>query len=188
MAQRRILQIEDPDDKRILKTRAHPIKQFTPALRALAADMFETMHAANGVGLAAPQIGISQRIAVIWIPAEEEEHPDGTIVEVAPEQNYVLINPEIIKHSDKEEIGQEGCLSLPGRYGDVPRASWVTVDYTDLNGKRQRIRKANGLLGRALQHEIDHLDGVLFTERMRDLSTLKDHRSQLPNEVEEPIV
>ena len=184
MAVRRILQIEDPDDKRVLKNRAHAIKQFTPALQALAADMFETMHAANGVGLAAPQIGISQRIAVIWIPPAEEEQPDGTVVEIEPEQNYVLINPEVVKRSDKEEIAQEGCLSLPGRYGDVPRASWVTVDYLDLEGKRQRIRKADGLLGRALQHEIDHLDGVLFTERMRDLSTLKDLREDADQPVE----
>ena len=176
MAVRRILQIEDPDEKKILKTRCHPIKNFTPALKQLAADMFETMHAASGVGLAAPQIGITQRIAVVWIPAEEEERPDGTIVEIAPEQSYVLINPEIVKRSDKEENGQEGCLSLPGRYGEVPRAIWVTVDYLDLDGKRRRIRKASGLLGRALQHELDHLDGVLFTERMRDRSTLKDVR------------
>jgi len=187
MALRRILQIEDLEDKRILKTHCHPIKNFTPALRALAADMFETMHAANGVGLAAPQIGITQRMTVIWIPAEVEERPDGSTVELEPEQNYVLINPEVVKISDKEEFGQEGCLSLPGRYGDVPRAAWVTVDYQDLDGKRQRIRKAGGLLGRALQHEIDHLDGVLFTERMRDLSTLKDLRSESPN-VEEPAI
>lgn len=185
MAMRRILQIEDPEDKRVLKTRAHPIKNFTPALRTLAADMFATMHAASGVGLAGPQIGITQRIVVIWIPAEVEEHPDGTTVEVEPEQNYVLINPEIVKASDKEEIGQEGCLSLPGRYGDVPRAVWVTVDYQDLDGKRRRIRKANGLLGRALQHELDHLDGVLFTERMRDLSTLKDLREE--QSADEPV-
>src|SRR4051794_4219595 len=102
MAVRHILQIEDPDEKRILKTRCHAIKSFTPALRALAADMFETMHAASGVGLAAPQIGITQRIAVIWIPAEVEEREDGTTVELEPEQNYVLINPEIVKSSPKE--------------------------------------------------------------------------------------
>ena len=180
MAVRRILQIEDPEDKKILKTRCHQVKAIPPGLRALAADMFETMHAANGVGLAAPQIGITQRITVIWIPSEVEERPDGTMVEVAPEENYVLINPEIVKFGGGEEIGQEGCLSLPGWYGDVPRHTWVTVDYTDLDGKRQRIRKAAGLLGRALQHEIDHLDGVLFTERIRDLSTLKDYRKEDP--------
>jgi peptide deformylase len=178
MSVRRILQIDNPDEKRVLKTRCHPIKAITPALKQLAADMFETMHAANGVGLAGPQIGITQRIVVIWIPPEVEEHDDGTQVEVAPEQSYVLINPQIVKSSDKEVVGQEGCLSLPGWYGEVPRATWVTVEYQDLDGKYRRIRKANGLLGRALQHEIDHLDGVLFTERIRDLSTLKDYRKE----------
>ncbi len=178
MALRRILQIEDPGDKKILKTRCHPIKTITPALRQLAADMFETMHAANGVGLAAPQVGITQRIAVVWIPPEIEERPDGTKVEVAPEESHVLINPQIVKASANEDLGQEGCLSLPGWYGDVPRPSWVTVEYQDLDGKHRRIRKVGGLLGRVLQHEIDHLDGVLFTERIRDLSTLKDLRSE----------
>jgi peptide deformylase len=186
MALRRILQINDPDDLKILKTRCHPAKLPNPALKQLVADMFETMHAANGVGLAAPQIGITQRITVITIPAEVEEREDGTLVELAPEQNYVLINPEIVKSGSSEVIGQEGCLSLPGWYGEVPRANWVTVDYQDLSGKRQRIRKASGLLARALQHEIDHLDGVLFTERMRDLTTLKDYSAEAPN-VEEPV-
>ena len=185
MAVRRILQIENPDDKKILKTRCHPIKTFSPALKQLAADMFETMHAANGVGLAAPQIGITQRIAVIWIPPEIEEREDGTRVEVAPEESFVLINPQIVKTGAGEDIGQEGCLSLPGWYGDVPRHSWVTVEYQDLDGKYRRIRKAGDLLGRALQHEIDHLDGVLFTERMRDLSTLKDLRTESANAVEQ---
>src|SRR6266487_6677105 len=103
MALRRILQIEDLEDKRILKTHCHPIKNFTPALRALAADMFETMHAANGVGLAAPQIGITQRMTVIWVPAEVEERPDGTRIEVAPEESFVLINPQIVKAGAGEE-------------------------------------------------------------------------------------
>jgi peptide deformylase len=181
MALRRILQIEDPEDKKILKTRCYSVKLPNPALRQLAADMFETMHAANGVGLAAPQIGITQRLIVITIPPEVEEREDGTLVEVGQEQNYVLINPEIAKLGSGEMLGPEGCLSLPGWYGEVPRAPWVTVDYLDLNGKRQRIRKATGLLARALQHEIDHLDGVLFTERIRDLSTLKDYRNQPEN-------
>ena len=146
MAVRRILQIENPDDKKILKTRCHPIKTFSPALKQLAAEMFETMHAANGVGLAAPQIGITQRIAVIWIPPEVEEREDGTRIEVAPEESFVLINPQIIKVGAGEDIGQEGCLSLPGWYGDVPRHSWVTVEYQDLDGKHRRIRKAGVLL------------------------------------------
>ncbi|MFO7168203.1 MAG: peptide deformylase [Chloroflexota bacterium] len=187
MAIRRILRIDDPEDQKILKTRGHPVRLPNPALRQLIADMFETMHAVNGVGLAAPQIGLSQRLAVISIPPTVEEREDGTLVEVAPGEDYVLINPEIVKASDQEVIGQEGCLSLPGWYGDVPRASWVTVEYQDLDGRRHRIRRASGLLGRALQHEIDHLDGILFTERIRDLSTLRDYRSQPADELGERV-
>ena len=135
MAARRILQIENPDDKKILKTRCHPIKTFSPALKQLAADMFETMHAANGVGLAAPQIGITQRIAVIWIPPEVEEREDGTRVEVAPEESFVLIDPQIVKVGAGEDIGQEGCLSMPGWYGDVPRHTWV---HSRISGSRRQ--------------------------------------------------
>jgi peptide deformylase len=175
MALRRILRIDNPEEHKILKTRCRPVQLPNPALKQLIADMFETMHAANGVGLAAPQIGITQRLTVICIPPEVEEREDGTVVEVSPEEHYVLINPEIVKLSSEEIIRHEGCLSLPGWYGDVPRAAWVTVDYQDLNGKRRRLRKVGGLLGWAIQHEVDHLDGILFTERIRDLSTLKDY-------------
>ena len=178
MAVRRILRIDNPDDQKILKSRAHAVKLPNAALRQLIADMFETMHSVNGVGLAAPQIGISQRLAVITIPPVVEEHEDGTLVEVEPAQDYVLINPEIVKASDQEVTGQEGCLSLPGWYAEVPRAAWVTVDIQDLDGRKHRIRRATGLLARALQHEIDHLDGVLFTERIRDMSTFRDYRNE----------
>ena len=184
MPTRRIFRIDNEEDKVVLKTRTRSIKLPNPALKQLAKDMLETMHAANGVGLAAPQIGLSHRIAVVYIPPEVEEHEDGTTTEKTPEQVYVLINPEIVKASDEEEVGLEGCLSLPGWYGDVPRASWVTVDYQGLDGKRHRIRRADGLLGRALQHEIDHLDGILFTERIRDLSTLKDYAQEKVAETE----
>jgi peptide deformylase len=143
-------------------------------LKALIADMLETMHAANGVGLAAPQIGIPIRLCVVGIPAEIEELEDGTEVEVAPAQEYVLINPKIVKTSGDELMRDEGCLSLPGWYGEVPRHSWVTVEYQELNGKQRRLRKADGLLGWVIQHEVDHLNGVLFTERIRDISTLRD--------------
>lgn len=178
MAIRRILHIEHPEDKKILKSKARPVQLPNPGLKQLVADMFETMHQANGVGLAAPQIGLSQRLAVIYIPPEIEEREDGTQIEVAPEQHYVIINPEIIKRGEQEETDLEGCLSLPGWYGEVPRANWVTVEYTALDGKRYRLRKVDGLLARALQHEIDHLDGIFFTERMKDLSTLKDHSKE----------
>jgi peptide deformylase len=92
---------------------------------------------------------------------------------VTPAQHYTLVNPEIAKLSPIEETILDGCLSLPWWHGAVARAIWVTVDYYDLDGRPQRIRKATGLLAWALQHEIDHLNGVLFTEHIRDLSTLK---------------
>jgi peptide deformylase len=174
MSVRRILRIDNPEDKKILKTNCRPIKLPNRELKQLIADMLETMHEATGVGLAAPQVGLPIRLTVIWIPPVYEQQEDGTEVETAPAEEYVLINPKIVKMSNEEVIRQEGCLSLPGWYGDVPRATWVTVEYQDLNGKMRRIRKADGLLGWAIQHEVDHLNGILFTERIRDLSTLRD--------------
>jgi peptide deformylase len=179
MALRRILRIDNPDDKKILTTHCHPVRLPNPALKQLVADMFETMHAASGVGLAAPQIASRSAWRSFQSRRWSKSAPMVQRSKWRPEQNFVLINPEIIKASDQEDVGLEGCLSLPGWYGEVPRAAWVTVEYTDLNGRRQRIRRATGLLGRALQHEIDHLDGILFTERIRDLSTLKDYSEEM---------
>jgi peptide deformylase len=183
MALRRILRIDNAEDKKILKTKCRPIKLPQTGLKRIVADMFETMQDAEGVGLAAPQIGLAICLTVIEIPPLFEKQDDGTEVEVEPAEQHVLINPRIVKMSDQEIIRQEGCLSLPGWYGDVPRASWVTVEYQDLNGKQRRLRKAAGLLGWAIQHEVDHLNGVLFTERIRDLSTLRDHSKE-----EEPAI
>lgn len=174
MALRRILRIDDPEDKKILKLHCRPVKLPDRAMKQLVADLFETMHAANGVGLAAPQVGIPIQLCVIEIPPEIEEREDGTEVEVAPAEQYVLFNPRIVKTSGDEVMRDEGCLSLPGWYGQVPRHSWVTVEFQDITGKARRLRKADGLLGWAIQHEVDHLSGVLFTERIRDLSTLRD--------------
>ncbi|GIV96219.1 MAG: hypothetical protein KatS3mg057_0876 [Herpetosiphonaceae bacterium] len=139
------------------------------------------MRAANGVGLAAPQIGVLRRIVVIEEPAEVEELEDGTVRELRPAQLYVMVNPEIVKASEEKIDLLEGCLSLPGRYGEVPRHAWVTIKYQDLNGKEHRIRHADAQsyrVGHIAQHEIDHLDGVLFTERVVDLSTLRDYRQE----------
>jgi peptide deformylase len=180
MTTRRILHIDDPEDKKILQTKTRPVALPNPALKKIIDDMFETMAEANGVGLAAPQIGISQRFCVIEVPAEVEELEDGTEVELVPAQRYAFFNPRIVKFAREEIMRTEGCLSLPGWYAEVPRAAWVTVEYQDITGKQHRIRRAAGMLGWALQHEIDHLDGVLFTERIRDLGTLKDYRNQPP--------
>lgn len=174
MAIRRILRIDSTEDKKTLKLNSRPVKLPDRNLRQLVADMFETMHASNGVGLAAPQIGLPIQLCVIEVPPEYEEQEDGSEIEVAPAEQYVLINPKIVKTSGDEVMRDEGCLSLPGWYGMVPRHSWVTVEYQDLTGKPRRLRKADGLLGWAIQHEVDHLHGVLFTELIRDLSTLRD--------------
>lgn len=176
MAPYRILRIDNLDDNKVLKSHSRPVKVPNLQLRSLVDDMIATMHAANGVGLAAVQIGVLQRIVVIFISAED----DDTTVDASPNetagQTYVLINPEIIKASPDMETILDGCLSLPEWYGEVSRSTWVTVEYQDLHGKRHRIRKAEGLLSHALQHEIDHLNGILYTERIVDISTLKRYR------------
>jgi peptide deformylase len=143
------------DGHPVLRRKARAVRRFGPPLQQLVDDMFETLRAANGVGLAAPQVGVSERVVVIEIePAPED--PDDTGTSVA------LINPEIVR-SRGEEIGPEGCLSVPGFYGDVNRGAEVTVKALDLRGKEFRL-KGQGLLARALQHEIDHLNGVLFVD------------------------
>lgn len=122
-------------------------------MQKLIDDMFETMYYAHGVGLAAPQIGKSIRLAVIGIPPEEEE---GEVKE------YVLVNPEIIK-KEGERVLEEGCLSVPGYRGEIKRAVTVTMKALDRNGKAYRM-KADGLLAEAIEHEIGHLNGELYID------------------------
>jgi peptide deformylase len=141
-----ILDIRKAGDP-VLKQKAAPVEKVTKKIKELIESMAETMYAADGVGLAAPQIGVSQRIIVINVG-------DGLIG---------LVNPVIVEQEGLE-CAAEGCLSIPGVFGDVERASRVTVEALDRNGKPVRIM-ADRLLARALQHEIDHLEGVLFIER-----------------------
>jgi len=133
----------------VLREKALPIEEVTPEILNLIKDMTETMYADSGVGLAAPQVGVSKRI--ILVDGEE----DGLIV---------LINPIIIK-SEGEVEAEEGCLSVPGIYSQVKRSSKVTVKALNENGDPFEITK-EGLTARALQHEIDHLDGILFIDRI----------------------
>lgn len=136
----------------ILKQKAKRVSRIDSSIRKLAADMIETMHAAPGrVGLAAPQVGIPLRLMVIGIP----EDPD-----------IVLVNPVIVKKKG-ERLLDEGCLSVPGFYGDVKRAESVTVRGRDLDDKEVRI-KADGLLAQAIEHEVDHLDGRLYLDHLED--------------------
>jgi peptide deformylase len=152
----------DPDP--ILREKAKRIKTFDAELRRLVADMFETMHANNGVGLAAPQIGLPIRVLVAEYTPDKKAREAGFKV--------ALCNPEIVKTSEEMVSDYEGCLSIPGWIGEVPRHVWVVVKGQTPEGKEVRIR-AHNYLARVLQHEIDHLDGILFTDRIVDIKTLQ---------------
>ncbi|MGN1058046.1 MAG: peptide deformylase [Candidatus Avelusimicrobium sp.] len=140
----------------ILRQKLKPVdfETIKPILPKLLQDMEETCLAVRGVGLAANQIGLDYRLAVILIPESDEEN--------APLKRYVIINPEILSMRG-EKLEEEGCLSLPGLWAEVKRATDVTLKYTDENGKEQ-VKRARGLLAKAFQHEVDHLDGKLFID------------------------
>ena len=146
-----------------LRQKATKIRSVDASLRRLAADMHETMLAAPGVGFAAPQVGVSRRLIVVHVPDNYEQEGD-------PATTLTLINPEIVKAVGRQ-VGPEGCLSIPGWVGEVPRADAITVKAMDLDNRSVRL-KARGIVSRVLQHEIDHLDGILFVDRVEDKSTL----------------
>lgn len=139
----------------VLRRRAKPLGKVTRDVQRLLEDMLATMHAAHGLGLAAPQIGESVRALVAQVQ----------------ERIVYLVNPEIVSAGD-EATATEACLSIPGVVGDVPRAATVTVKGKNRRGRRITV-VAEGLLARVLQHEIDHLDGILFLDRVRDQSTIR---------------
>ncbi|MBP5313610.1 MAG: peptide deformylase [Eggerthellaceae bacterium] len=136
----------------ILSKVASPCVVGDPSLRKLAKGMADLMYRANGVGIAAPQVGVSKRLIVVDCDLESEE-----------QNPIVLVNPEIILTKGEEEIDDEGCLSVPGISVPIKRKPWVKVNYFDLDGRLQTI-ESDGLLGRCLQHEIDHLNGVTLIE------------------------
>lgn len=149
----------------LLQGRAREVADPTdPALLALVADMHETMEAAHGIGLAAPQVAVPLRLVIFSVPAARTA--DG--VGVPP---TVLVNPELIPLSPATEDGYEGCLSLPGLTGVVPRWSHLAYRGVGLDG-RPIEREAHGFHARVVQHECDHLDGILYPMRMRDAATL----------------
>ena len=163
-----ILKIVSPNDPNsaVLRLPTARVRVFDPALRRLLDDMAETMRDAAGVGLAAPQVGQAIRASVVEYP-EDEERPEESM------RRYELINPEIIR-SRGAESAQEGCLSLPGIAADVERATYVLVRAQDRYGKEFRI-KAYGWLARIFQHEIDHLHGVLMTDKADQLYRLQEN-------------
>jgi len=158
-----ILTVDKPEQLKILRSKSRNVQGVTPKLASLAQRMLETMRVANGVGLAAPQVGVLQRFFVVELPEDEENN--------LPAETYILFNPEIVKGRG-EQIGTEGCLSIPGYIGEVARQEQITVKGLDERGRPVRF-KAKGYLARVFQHEIDHLDGVLFTDRLTDPDTFR---------------
>ncbi len=154
MALLEIVTVDENDP--VLRRHAEPVRKFTPKVRRLVRNMIETMQDAPGVGLAAPQVGVSQRIIVIDAPEEEGEPLSG--------KPLALINPEILEFSEEKEEGMEGCLSVPGCVGEVVRPAAIRVRARNEWGKPLQF-EAGGFVARVIQHETDHLEGVLFIDR-----------------------
>lgn len=150
MAIRPIIIAPDP----VLKTKAKPVESVDGSIATLMDDMLETMYKAPGIGLAAPQIGILKRVIVVDV-AEKEEKP----------QPLAMANPEILWQSDEKSVHNEGCLSLPDHYADVTRPKQVRLRYLDRDGEVREL-DADNLLATCIQHEIDHLNGVLFIDHL----------------------
>ena len=150
---RKILTEPDP----ILRKKCEPLEKVDEETKKLMDDMLETMYAAPGIGLAAIQIGILKRLVVIDISKEEEK-----------KKPIFLINPQIINQSKNTSVYEEGCLSLPGQFAEIERPAECTIKYIDYNGKEKEL-KSDGLLATCIQHEVDHLNGILFIDYLSKL-------------------
>ena len=155
MTTRKILIEPDP----ILRKKCEPLEQVNNETRKLMKDMLETMYKAPGIGLAAVQIGILKRIVVIDISKEKEGEKKNPLF---------LVNPEITHRSEKTSVYEEGCLSLPGQYAEIERPAECRLKYVDYNGKAKEL-KVDGLLATCIQHEVDHLNGILFIDYLSKL-------------------
>lgn len=162
MAVRPIVTVPHP----VLRRKAQPVRDFGPELQQLIDDMIETMRAAPGVGLAAPQVNVPLRVIVVEFGDEEDES--------VPPRLWAVVNPEIVRVSRETEMGTEGCLSIPGILGDVERAYAITVRGQNRHGQPVKY-KLRGWVARIFQHEIDHLNGVLFTDRARRVWRLEEN-------------
>jgi peptide deformylase len=156
-----------PDPK--LREVSEPVKEFGPELKKLSQDMIETMYDANGIGLAAPQVGELKRMIVIDTRPKDEggrryKYDEMSELEQAVQQPLILINPEIVKGEGKTTF-DEGCLSIPGYYETVERFDYIEMKAFDINGK-EFIVKTDGLLAICMQHELDHLEGTLFVDHL----------------------
>lgn len=182
---RKIVRYPDP----VLRAKCRSVTEITPEIRALAADMLETMREANGVGLAAPQIAVDVQLAVIDVSHSPDSITfmkiNGEKVDMVQHMPVVIINPQLELGSAKE-ISEEGCLSFPRLRGDIRRSSQIKVSYTNLDGNTVTV-ESDGLLARAFQHEIDHLNGILFIDRLNAVAkvSIKRKLARLMEEWEE---
>jgi peptide deformylase len=160
---------------KVLNRKAQKVTDFGKDLQTLIDDMVETMREAPGVGLAAPQVNVLQRVIAVEFGDEEDEE--------VPPKLYTIVNPEVARASEETLMGIEGCLSIPELVGEVERSVSVTVKGQNRRGQKMKI-KASGWLARILQHEIDHLNGVLFTDRTETIYRIED----LMEEDEEGLV
>ncbi len=160
MALRQIVTLPEP----VLRRKAKPVTKFDKDLQTLVDDMIETMREAPGVGLAAPQVNVSDQLIVVeYSEDDDDEEEDTEEKPPKPKKLYVMINPEIIKTSEEKVMGVEGCLSIPGIQGEVERFEAIQVKGLNRRGQPLKL-KLNGWMARIFQHEIDHLNGVLFTD------------------------
>ena len=158
MAIRRIVEVPDP----LLRQKSTPVERVDDELRELIADMFETMYAAPGIGLAAIQVGIPKRVLVIDLQEPEEEGGEPV------RDPRVFVNPEIVEHSDQDVPYTEGCLSVPDQFAEVDRPDRIRARWLDENGEKHD-EIIEGLLATCLQHEMDHLEGILFIDHLSRL-------------------
>jgi peptide deformylase len=167
MAIRTIVTLPEP----VLRRKAKPITKFDKDLQILIDDMLDTMRDAPGVGLAAPQVNVLQQLAVIEYSEDEDDEEEDA--KTKPKKLYVIINPEIIKASEEKVMGVEGCLSIPGLIGKVERHQAIQVKALNRHGSPVKL-KVDGWLARIFQHEIDHLNGVLFTDLATEIWKPRD--------------
>jgi peptide deformylase len=160
MALRKIITLPEP----VLRRKARTVTKFDKNLQTLIDDMIETMREAPGVGLAAPQVNVAERLIVVEYGEEVDEEDEGQ--QEGPKKLFVMINPEIVKASQETLIGVEGCLSIPNLVGEVERHAAIQVKGLNRHGKPTKV-KAEGWLARIFQHEIDHLNGILFPDRAK---------------------
>jgi peptide deformylase len=155
----------------VLREKCVRVTEVGEDVKRLVDDMLETMHAENGLGLAAQQVGRRESVCIVEIPEDMDKDADGNRMNPAVESPMVILNPRITEFSGEKDVREEGCLSFPGIYGNVERPTRIVLEYMDVQGRPRRL-ELQGMVARAVQHETDHLNGVLFVDKMSHVKKL----------------